>query len=113
MQEHHMLKSRRGQMWVKWFNNNMLKSMDEDLAEEADSDGPKKRWLWPSTGEVFWKGMYEKERSQRSRDKEIRKQQSKDKIDRIKKRTHQKTIGKYMKPPPMRVDNPNTTVVDV
>lgn len=113
MQEHHMLKSRRGQMWVKWFNNNLLKSMDEDLAEEADSDGPKKRWLWPSTGEVFWKGMYEKERSQRSREKEKRKQQSKDKIDRIRKRTHQKTIGRYMKPPPIKVDNPNTTVVDV
>ncbi|KAH0766317.1 hypothetical protein KY290_002296 [Solanum tuberosum] len=31
--------------------------MDEELAEEADSDRPKRRWLWPSTGEVFWQAL--------------------------------------------------------
>uniref|UniRef100_M0ZH74 Transferase, transferring glycosyl groups n=1 Tax=Solanum tuberosum TaxID=4113 RepID=M0ZH74_SOLTU len=45
-------------MWVKWFQFNTLKSMDEELAEEADSDRPKRRWLWPSTGEVFWQGFF-------------------------------------------------------
>lgn len=110
MQEHHRLKNRRGQMWVKWFHNTTLRSMDEDLAEESDSDHPKRRWLWPSTGEVFWKGMYEKEKNQRNREKEKRRQQSKEKIDRIKRRTHQKTIGKYVKPPPEQVDESNTTV---
>ncbi|WMV11454.1 hypothetical protein MTR67_004839 [Solanum verrucosum] len=44
-------------MWVKWFHFNTLKSMDEELAEEADSDRPKRRWLWPSTGEVFWQAL--------------------------------------------------------
>ncbi|CAK9153640.1 unnamed protein product, partial [Ilex paraguariensis] len=110
MQEHHKLKSRRGQMWVKWFEANTLKSMDEDLAEESDSDHPKKRWLWPSTGEVFWQGLYEKERNLRNREKEKRRQQSKDKISRIRKRTRQKVIGKYVKPPPDEIENTNTTV---
>ncbi|GFY92476.1 glycosyl transferase family 1 protein [Actinidia rufa] len=50
MQEHHKLKNRRGQMWVKWFSYSTLKNMDEDLAEEYDSDHPRRRWLWPSTG---------------------------------------------------------------
>ncbi|KAL2478722.1 uncharacterized protein Fot_47736 [Forsythia ovata] len=40
MHEQHKLRSRRGQMWVKWFQYSTLKSMDEDLAEESDSDHP-------------------------------------------------------------------------
>ncbi|MFS8027277.1 putative glycosyl transferase, family 1 [Helianthus anomalus] len=100
LEEQHNFKTRRGKMWIKWFNYKTLKSMDEDLAEEADSDHPNHRWLWPSTGEVFWQGMYEKERSQMRRQKEKRKQKSKDKIQRIKNRTHQKAIGKYVKPQP-------------
>ncbi|KAL0426071.1 UNVERIFIED_CONTAM: hypothetical protein Sradi_1141900 [Sesamum radiatum] len=39
----------KGRMWVKWFQFSTLKSMDEDLAEELDSEHPKRRWLWPST----------------------------------------------------------------
>lgn len=112
MQEHHRLKSRRGQMWIKWFQPTTIKSMDEDLAEEADSDRPKRRWLWPATGEVFWQGLYEKEKNQRNREKVKRRQQSKDKIDRIKRRTHQKTIGKYVKPLPEEpVNESNATLV--
>ncbi|KAG5565936.1 hypothetical protein RHGRI_001757 [Rhododendron griersonianum] len=111
MREHHKLKNRRGQMWVKWFSYATVKSMDEDLAEELDSDHPQKRRLWPSTGEVFWQGMYEKERTQRNRDKEKRKKQSKDKISRIRSRHHQKTIGKYVKPLPEAVEVSNSTVV--
>lgn len=100
MQEQHNLKSRRGHMWVRWFSFTTLKSMDEDLAEEWDSDRPDRRSLWPLTGEVFWQGVYERERHLRHRQKERRKQQSKDKISRIRRRTHQKTLGKYVKPPP-------------
>lgn len=109
MEEQHKLKSRKGKMWVKWFQFNTLKSMDEELAEEADSDRPKRRWLWPSTGEVFWQGIYEKERNLKNKEKEKRRQQSKDKIKRIKNRTHQKALGKYVKPPPEDVENSNTT----
>lgn len=87
-------------MWIKWFNNSTLKAMDEDLAEEADSDHPRKRWLWPSTGEVFWQGIYEKERIQLKKDKELKKKQTREKILRIKNRTHQKVIGKFVKPLP-------------
>ncbi|KAJ0971503.1 hypothetical protein J5N97_019462 [Dioscorea zingiberensis] len=109
MQEHHKLKSRRGQMWIRWFSFSTLKSMDEDLAEESDSDQPNRRWLWPSTGEVFWQGIYERERNMRHQQKERRKQQSRDKIQRIKKRARQKTLGKYIKPPPEALNVSNTT----
>ncbi|PKA65266.1 hypothetical protein AXF42_Ash005598 [Apostasia shenzhenica] len=100
MQEHHIMKNRRGKMWIKWFSFATLKSMDEDLAEEADSDSPRRRWLWPSTGEVFWQGIYERERSMRHHQREKRRQQSKDKIRRIRSRVKQKSLGKYIKPPP-------------
>ncbi|CAA0838943.1 glycosyl transferase family 1 protein [Striga hermonthica] len=98
MQEQHDLKGRKGQMWVKWFQLTTLKTMDEDLAEEFDSDRPKRRWLWPLTGEIFWQGIYEKERNMRNKEKEKKRQQSKDKIERIRKRTRQRVIGKYVKP---------------
>lgn len=96
-------------MWVKWFSYATMKSMDEDLAEEFDSDHPPRRWLWPLTGEVFWQGMYERERSMRHQQKERRKQQSKDKIQRIRKRARQKTLGKYIKPPPEATGDLNAT----
>ncbi|XP_047319533.1 uncharacterized protein LOC124923611 [Impatiens glandulifera] len=116
MQEQHALKNRRrGQMWVKWFEYTTLKSMDEDLAEEAESDHPSNEWLWPSTGEVFWQGMYEKERNQKNMEKEKKKKQSKDKLDRMRRKHHQKTIGgKYLKPSPEEEDldsNSTTTTV--
>ncbi|KAG6434398.1 hypothetical protein SASPL_106029 [Salvia splendens] len=98
MQEQHVLKGRRGQMWIKWFQFSTLKAMDEDLAEESDIDRSYKRRLWPSTGEVIWQGTYEKERNLKNKEKEKRRQQSKDKIQRIRRRTHQKVIGKYVKP---------------
>ncbi|XP_010917137.1 uncharacterized protein [Elaeis guineensis] len=109
MQEQHKLNSRRGHMWIRWFSYATLKSMDEDLAEESDSDPPDRRWLWPSTGEVFWQGVYDRERNRRQQQKERRKQQSRDKIQRIKKRARQKTLGKYIKPPPEETGDLNTT----
>ncbi|ONK68917.1 uncharacterized protein A4U43_C05F17380 [Asparagus officinalis] len=109
MQEHHKLKNRRGHMWVKWFSFATLKSMDEELAEELDVDHPHRRWLWPLTGEVFWQGMYERERNMRHQQKERRRQQSKDKIQRIRKRARQKTLGKYIKPPPETTGDLNAT----
>ncbi|KAL5989279.1 hypothetical protein ACLOJK_010169 [Asimina triloba] len=111
MQEQHKLKSRRGHMWIRWFSFAMLKSMDEDLAEEYDSDHPDRRWLWPSTGEVFWQGIYERERHQRHRQKERRKQQSKEKMSRMRKRSgRQKTLGKYVKPPPEAGNSTSTSI---
>ncbi|KAL5718715.1 hypothetical protein ACHQM5_011592 [Ranunculus cassubicifolius] len=100
MQEQHKLKSRKGQMWIRWFSFATLKSMDEDLAEEFDSDHPTRRWLWPSTGEVFWHGLYEREQKLQHKQKENRKLKSKDKLSRMRKRVRQKTIGKYVKPLP-------------
>ncbi|RZC01669.1 hypothetical protein D0Y65_017054 [Glycine soja] len=100
MQEQHKFKSRRGQMWIKWFSYSTLKSMDEDLAELSDSEDPTRHWLWPSTGEVFWQGVFERERSLRHKEKEKRKQKSIEKQNRIRKRHRQQVIGKYIKPPP-------------
>ncbi|KAG2590197.1 hypothetical protein PVAP13_5NG280500 [Panicum virgatum] len=110
MQEQHQLSGRRGQMSVQWFSYATLKSMDEELAEEFDSDHPDRRWLWPQTGEVFWQGLYERERTMRQHEKERRKQQSRDKIQRIKKRARQKTLGKYIKPPPEDIGGSNHTM---
>ncbi|CAJ1950280.1 unnamed protein product [Sphenostylis stenocarpa] len=100
MQEQHKFKSRRGQMWIKWFSYSTLKSMDEDLAELSDYEDPGRHWLWPSTGEVFWQGVYERERSLRHKEKEKRKQKSIEKQNRMRKRHRQQVIGKYIKPPP-------------
>ncbi|XP_031504760.1 uncharacterized protein LOC116267270 [Nymphaea colorata] len=109
MQEQHGFAIRRGKMWIRWFTFSTLKSMDEELAEESDSDHPNRRWLWPLTGEVFWQGIYERERNMRNQQKAQRKQKSKDKIRRIKNRQHQKTLGKYIKPPPEEVSNTTVT----
>ncbi|KAL6560323.1 hypothetical protein OROGR_003882 [Orobanche gracilis] len=110
MQEQHNLNIRKGRMWVKWFQLATLKTMDEDLAEEFDSDRPKRRWLWPSTGEIFWQGIYEKERNMRNKEKEKKRQQSKDKIQRIKNRTHQRALGKYVKPLPTEESSNSTSL---
>ncbi|KAJ4797339.1 UDP-Glycosyltransferase superfamily protein [Rhynchospora pubera] len=100
MHEVHQLTTRRHQMWVRWFSYQTLKDMDEDLAEEADSDQQSRRWLWPATGEVYWQGVLEREKNSRHQQKEKRKQQSKEKIERIKRRARQKALGKFIKPPP-------------
>ncbi|KAM3350024.1 hypothetical protein ACQJBY_022690 [Aegilops geniculata] len=112
MQEQHPLEGRRGQMSIQWFSYATLKSMDEDLAEEADADHPDRRWLWPQTGEVVWQGLYERERTMRQQEKERRKQQTKDKIQRMKKRARQKTIGRYIKPPSDDAGRLNDTRTD-
>lgn len=110
MQEHHKLKNRRGHMWVKWFKYPTLKSMDEDLAEEFDSDHPTRRWLWPLTGEVFWQGAYERERSLLRKEKEEKRKKKKEKISRIQGRTHQRPIGKYVKHSVGKIGNSNSTM---
>ncbi|WCJ22677.1 glycosyl transferase family 1 protein [Euphorbia peplus] len=110
MQEMHKLKTRRGKMWIRWFSFTTLKTMDEELAESSDSDPPR-RWLWPSTGEVMWQGVYDKERDHRNREKEKKKQQSREKLERMRRRNKQKTIGKYLKPPLEDVNDSNSTEV--
>ncbi|GMI66802.1 hypothetical protein like AT4G01210 [Hibiscus trionum] len=112
MQEYHTFKDRRGKMWVKWFSLNTLKAMDEDLAEEADSNHPKNRWLWPSTGEVVWQGVLDRERNLRNRQKEKQKQKSKDKQVRMRHKHRQKALGKYVKPlAEEEMENSNSTLV--
>lgn len=81
--------------------------MDEDLAEEADSDPPNRRWLWPATGEVFWRGVHDREMIMRQSEKERKKRETKEKIQRMKKRAHQKAIGKYIKPLPIKTNDTN------
>ncbi|KAJ6686492.1 GLYCOSYL TRANSFERASE FAMILY 1 PROTEIN [Salix purpurea] len=110
MKEQHVVKSRRGKMWARWFSYSILKSMDEDLAEEADSDRSRGRWLWPSTGEVVWEGVFEKERNLKNHQKEKRRQQSRDKQQRMRKKHRQKVLGKYVKPPPEDTENSNSTM---
>lgn len=95
LQEQHPLTQRKGLMWAKYFNFSLLKSMDEDLAEAADdNDHPRERWLWPLTGEVHWKGVYEREREERYRLKMDKKRKTKEKLyDRIKNGYKQKSLG--------------------
>ncbi|KAH9625223.1 hypothetical protein KSS87_019919 [Heliosperma pusillum] len=113
MQEQHALPNRRGQMWIKWFNYRTLKSIDEDLAEEADSEGKTRRWLWPSTGEIFWQGVLEKERDQKKMEDAEKKKNSREKLARIRRRNshNHKPLGKYVKPPPEEMLNTTSVVV--
>lgn len=99
MQEQHRLEHRRGHMWAKWFDFSLLKAMDEDLAEEADYEHHAKRWLWPSTGEILWQGIYEREQNHRHHLKALKKKKSKEKLERMRGRYRQKSLGKIIKPP--------------
>ncbi|ONK57001.1 uncharacterized protein A4U43_C10F15520 [Asparagus officinalis] len=95
MQEQHPIDQRIGKMWVKYFDFTLMKSMDEDLAEEAD-DGihPTDRWLWPLTGEVHWSGVFDKEREEKYRRKMDKKRLNKAKLlDRHKFGYKQKSLG--------------------
>ncbi|KAK3015816.1 hypothetical protein RJ639_007556 [Escallonia herrerae] len=93
--EHHPVEQRKGYMWTKYFNSTLLKSMDEDLAEAADDgDYPYERWLWPLTGEVYWQGVYEREREERYRLKMDKKRKTKEKLlERLRNGYKQKTLS--------------------
>lgn len=95
MTEQHPIDKRTGQMWVKYFDPALLKSMDEDLAEESD-DGMYQfdNWLWPLTGEVHWPGIFDKEREDKYRRKMNKKRINKEKLlDRQKFGYKQKSLG--------------------
>ncbi|CAI9767493.1 unnamed protein product [Fraxinus pennsylvanica] len=95
LEEQHPIEQRKGFMWAKYFNITLLKSMDEDLAEAADdNDHPYETWLWPLTGEVYWQGIYEREREERYRLKMDKKRKTKEKLfERQKYGYKQKTLG--------------------
>ncbi|KAL5981828.1 hypothetical protein ACLOJK_015894 [Asimina triloba] len=96
LEERHPVEGRKGLMWVKYFDFALLKSMDEDLAETVDDEDfdPRSRWLWPLTGEVYWQGIYEREREERYRQKMDKKRKYKEKIlERHKFGYKQKTLG--------------------
>jgi len=86
----------RTEMWVKFFDFNLLKSMDEDLAEEAD-DGMhpgNDQWLWPLTGQVFWSGIADREREEKYIKKLDKKLKNKVKLlERQKSGYKQKPLG--------------------
>lgn len=95
LEEQHPVEQRKPFMWAKYFNVALLKSMDEDLAEAADDgDHPSSMWLWPLTGEVFWQGVYEREREERYRLKMDKKRKTKEKLlERMKYGYKQKSLG--------------------
>ncbi|KAK3153223.1 hypothetical protein QOZ80_2BG0169450 [Eleusine coracana subsp. coracana] len=86
----------RNDMWIKFFNFTLLKSMDEDLAEEAD-DGMhpgNDQWLWPLTGQVFWPGIADREREEKYLKKLDKKLKNKVKLlERQKSGYKQKPLG--------------------
>lgn len=94
--EQHPIEQRKGYMWTKYFNFSLLKSMDEDLAEAADdNDHPSEMWLWPLTGEVYWQGVYEREREERYRLKMDKKRKIKEKLlERMQYGYKQKSLGR-------------------
>ncbi|KAK4766182.1 hypothetical protein SAY87_007824 [Trapa incisa] len=96
LSEQHPIQLRRGFMWAKYLNFTLLKSMDEDLAEAADDgDYPSDFWLWPSTGEVHWQGVYEREREERYRLKMDKKRKTREKLyERMKFGYKQKSLGR-------------------
>ncbi|KAJ8759183.1 hypothetical protein K2173_004190 [Erythroxylum novogranatense] len=94
-EEQHPIEQRKGIIWAKYFNLTLLKRMDEDLAEAADDgDHPRESWLWPSTGEVHWQGIYDREREQRYRIKMDKKRKTREKLyERIRSGYKQKPLG--------------------
>lgn len=96
LSEQHPVELRKGKMWVKYFNFSLLKSMDEDFAEEADDDLPTKdpKWLWPQTGQVHWQGILDREREDRYRKKmnKLKRNQQKQ-LTREKHGYKQKALG--------------------
>ncbi|XP_074366325.1 uncharacterized protein LOC141707188 isoform X1 [Apium graveolens] len=95
LEEQHPVEQRKPFMWAKYFDITLLKRMDEDLAEAADDgDHPSKMWLWPLTGEVYWQGVYEREREERYRLKMDKKRKTKEKLlERMKYGYKQKSLG--------------------
>lgn len=93
--EQHPIEQRKGFMWAKYFNMTLLKSMDEDLAEAADDDERQdEMWLWPLTGEIYWQGVYEREREERYRLKMDKKRKTREKLlERLKNGYKQKTLA--------------------
>nr|UYE91534.1 putative glycosyltransferase [Anoectochilus roxburghii] len=93
LQEQHPIELRR--MWVKYFTPTLLKSIDEDLAEEADDlMHPTQGWLWPLTGEVHWQGILDREREDKYRKKMDKKRRIKEKLlDRHKHGYKQKSLS--------------------
>uniref|UniRef100_J3N4M0 Glycosyl transferase family 1 domain-containing protein n=1 Tax=Oryza brachyantha TaxID=4533 RepID=J3N4M0_ORYBR len=93
-EQHHL--DERSEMWVKFFNFTHLRSMDEDLAEEAD-DGMHPgddQWLWPLTGQVFWSGIADREREEKYIKKLDKKLKNKVKLlERQKSGYKQKPLG--------------------
>ncbi|KAJ4802999.1 UDP-Glycosyltransferase superfamily protein [Rhynchospora pubera] len=95
LSEQHPLEQRRGLIWSKYFQRTLLKTMDEDLAEEAD-DGiyVNSRRLWPLLGEVHWQGVFDREREQRYVKKMDKKRKAKERLlDRQKHGYKQKALG--------------------
>lgn len=96
LREQHPVELRKGKMWVRYFNFSLLKSMDEDFAEEADDDLPTTdpKWLWPLTGEVHWQGILDQEREDRYRKKMNKQKRSQEKqLMREKHGYKQKALG--------------------
>ncbi|XP_059666007.1 uncharacterized protein LOC132311881 isoform X2 [Cornus florida] len=95
LEEQHPIEQRQGYIWAKYFNFTLLKSMDEDLAEAADDDDhPSEMWLWPLTGEVYWQGIYEREREERYRLKMDKKRKTRERLfERLTKGYKQKKLG--------------------
>lgn len=96
MREQHSLDGRQGHMWVKYFDYGTLKSMDEELAEEVDDELHKqssKRWLWPQTGEVYWQGMFERERREQHNLKMEKRRKNRERLERIRSRYRQKPLA--------------------
>ncbi|XP_022765505.1 uncharacterized protein LOC111310372 [Durio zibethinus] len=81
-------------LWGRYFNLTLLKSMDEDLAEAADDDdGPRKMWLWPLTGEVHWQGIYEGE-GRKIQGEDGQKEENKGKLlERMRNGNRQRPLG--------------------
>ena len=96
MDEQHGLEGRQTSMWLKYFDYDILKGMDEDLAEEVDDELHSniiKRRLWPQTGEVFWQGMYERERQERYAARMEKKKKNKERLERIRNRLKYKPLS--------------------
>ncbi|XP_078446174.1 uncharacterized protein LOC144715150 [Wolffia australiana] len=93
-EEQHPFGRRSGLMWVRFFNESVLKGMDTDLADSAlEGEPPRTGWLWPLTGEVYGMLAQDKEREAAYRAERRRRHKEEERSRRLERGRRQRPLA--------------------